>query len=208
METGSARKPPRRTQAERRETTRAALLQATIDCLLEHGYAGTTTTRVVERAGVSRGAQVHHFPTKAELVAEAVGHLAALRADEIRAELEKLPEGRRRTEAALDLIWKVHTGPLFTAAMELWVAGRTDPELRRHLVPIERRVNARIMSDSAALFGDLDGAGSNIPSLMLTSLSAARGLAWAAILLGPRSGNSVEAQWQAVRSELLRLLET
>jgi len=205
MEASPISKPPRRTQAERRETTRAALLDATIECLLEFGYSHTTTTRVVERAGVSRGAQVHHFPTKAELVAEAVGHLAALRADEIRDELEKLPQGRRRAEAALDLIWKVHTGPLFTAALELWVAARTDGELRRHLMPTERKVNARIMSDAATLFGDQEAEG-DMPSLLLTALSAARGLAWGAILLGPRSRSSAEEQWQAVRAQLLRLL--
>ena len=72
-------KPRRRTQEERRTATRGALLDATIDCLIEYGYGGVTTTRVVERAGVSRGAQVHHFPTKAVLVSEALRHLAEKR---------------------------------------------------------------------------------------------------------------------------------
>lgn len=66
-----------RTQEERSAATRAALLDATVACLVDYGYASLTTTRVVERAGVSRGAQVHHFPTKAQLVTEAVRHLAA-----------------------------------------------------------------------------------------------------------------------------------
>ena len=54
----------RRTQQQRSDETRAALLDATIICLHEVGYAGTSTTLVSERAGVSRGAQTHHFPTK------------------------------------------------------------------------------------------------------------------------------------------------
>src|SRR5436190_18849808 len=87
----AAGRPPRRTQAERRATTRTALLDATIDCLVEEGYAGTTTTRIVERAGVSRGAQVHHFPTKAELVAEAVRHLAGKRIEEFLQTMPRLP---------------------------------------------------------------------------------------------------------------------
>ncbi len=111
--------------------TRAALLDATIDCLVEEGYAGTTTTRIVERAGVSRGAQVHHFPTKGELVAEAVRHLAERRAEEFLAEAREVPaRGRRRFERMLDLLWRIHIGPLFAASVELWVAARADDDLR------------------------------------------------------------------------------
>ena len=64
--------PVRRTHAERSATTRTALLDATIECLAELGYSGTTTAEVVRRAGLSRGAQVHHFPTKALLIAAAL----------------------------------------------------------------------------------------------------------------------------------------
>ena len=196
-------KPKRRTQEERRATTRAALLDATIECLVEYGYAGTTTTRVVERAGVSRGAQVHHFPTKAALVAEAIGYLADLRADEMERALAKLPEGRERTLAALDLLWKVHTGPLFHASLELWVAARTDSELREQLLPIERAVNARLLEGGQTFFGvDEDEA---LANRITTALSAIRGLAMAAILLKPpRRG--IDAQWKAMREELAALI--
>src|SRR5205085_9670279 len=74
----------RRTQAERRAETRGRLLDATLECLAELGYAGTTTTEVVRRAGLSRGAQVHDFPTKAELVVAAVEHLFQRRHDDFR----------------------------------------------------------------------------------------------------------------------------
>jgi AcrR family transcriptional regulator len=194
---------PRRTQKERRATTRAALLDATIDCLVEYGYANTTTSRVVERAGVSRGAQVHHFPTKAELVAEAVGHLATLRADEMQQELEHLPEGRERTLAALDLLWKVHTGPLFQASLELWVAARTDSELREHLLPVERAVNLRLLDSGEAVFGVRSDPA--LASRVDTVLAAVRGLAMAAILLkAPKRGT--EARWREMREELAALI--
>ena len=131
----------RRTQAERRETTRAALLDATIDCLIEFGYADTTTTRVVERAGVSRGAQVHHFPTKADLVAQAVRRLAQRRVAEIRAEFRSLPPpGPDRLGATFDLLRSANSGPQYAAALELWVAARTEPELRTELIEVEREV--------------------------------------------------------------------
>ncbi len=179
------------------------MLNATVDCLVEYGYGGTTTTRVVERAGVSRGAQVHHFPTKAALVAEAIGYLAELRADEMEQALAKLPERRERTLAALDLLWKVHNGPLFQASLELWVAARTDAELREQLLPIERSINARLIEGGQIFFGvePDDELGTRI----VTAVSAIRGLAMGAILLkAPRRG--IEAQWKAMREELAALI--
>ena len=62
-------------QAERTRATRLRLMEATVECLVELGWAGTTTTIVSERAGVSRGAQLHHFPTKQDLVVSAVAYL-------------------------------------------------------------------------------------------------------------------------------------
>src|SRR5205823_12845827 len=87
----SATAAPRRAQAERRAETRGRLLDATLECLAELGYAGTTATEVVRRAGLSRGAQVHHFPTKAELVVAAVEHLFQRRHEEFRQAFADLP---------------------------------------------------------------------------------------------------------------------
>jgi len=129
-----------RTQEQRSAATRAALLDATIDCLVDYGYAGTTTTRVAERAGISRGAQMHHFQRKAPLVVAALLRLAERRRRELleRAERE-LPEDPDPA-AALDILWSTFSGPLFTAALELWIAARTDPELAEHLLPAEREI--------------------------------------------------------------------
>src|SRR5687767_4439256 len=79
----------RRSQEERSAATRERLLDATVECLVDLGYAKTTTTEVVRRAGVSRGAQVHHFPTKADLVQNAVVHLASKRREELRNEFSR-----------------------------------------------------------------------------------------------------------------------
>jgi len=130
-------------QQERSRATQARLLEATIDCLVERGWAGTTTTVIAERAGVSRGAQLHHYPTKADLVLAAVGHLAERRAAELRAELRAEAGARpsgQQLDRVLDLLAAAFTGPLFVAALELWVAARTDPDLRTALVPLERRL--------------------------------------------------------------------
>ena len=187
----------RRTQQERRATTRAALLDATIECVIEYGYAGTTTTKVVERAGLSRGAQVHHFPTKAQLVAEAVGHLAERMSVELAGEMASAPSGARRLDALLDRLWQIHSGPLFQAAVELWVAARTDPELREHLVALERDINAAIRRDSASLFGDF-AAGPAFRANVEVALATMRGLA----LTSGSDGKTVDRRWQEARKRL------
>lgn len=146
---------PRRTQEERTAATRLALLDATVACLVEHGYHGTTTTRVVQRAGVSRGAQVHHFPTKNALVLAAVEHLAQRRAAQVlEHDLDRLVGSPDQVGDALDLVWEVYQGPLFEASMELWLASRTDPGLRDHVARLERDVTAGILEIARRLLGD------------------------------------------------------
>jgi AcrR family transcriptional regulator len=143
----------RRTQEERSAATRERLLDATIECLVELGYAGTTTTEVVRRAGVSRGAQVHHFPTKAELVEQAIVHLSGRRREELRRELEASPPNGDRVSLAVDLLAKSFSGPLFAAAMELIVAARTDEALRPAVRAVERDVDQGIRDLCAEVFG-------------------------------------------------------
>jgi len=130
---------PRRTQEERSAATRARLLDATIDCLYELGYAGTTTTMIADRAGVSRGAQLHHFPTKAELVTTAVEHLIERRVREFRAAFAAAPDDVDPHDAAIDILWTMVSGPTFYAWVELVVAARTDPELRSKVSAIGSR---------------------------------------------------------------------
>jgi len=130
---------PRRTQAERTASTRGQLLEATVTCLHELGYARTTTTEIAARAGVSRGAQLHHFPTKSELVIAAVEHLFERRHEEFVRAIGRLPVGIERAAAAIDLLWSMVSGPLFDAWLELAIAARTDPELRGRVAALDQR---------------------------------------------------------------------
>lgn len=131
---------------------RHRLLEATIECLVDHGYGGTSTTRVVERAGVTRGAQVHHFPTKAALVAAAMRHLAAKRAELAFQELDRIRKSPDPIDGALDLLWDLHQGPVFSATVELWVAARTDPELHSQLALVEPATTASVVEVAKTLF--------------------------------------------------------
>ena len=148
---------PRRTQAARTAATRAQLLDATIECLSELGYARTTTSEIAERAGVSRGAQLHHFPTKAELVITAVDHLFARRHEEFVAAIAALPAGADRAAAAIDLLWPILSGPTFYAWLELAVAARTDAELRPHVVAATERVMRRVHQTFHEIFPNPPG---------------------------------------------------
>ncbi|HRV68453.1 MAG TPA: TetR/AcrR family transcriptional regulator [Marmoricola sp.] len=127
-------------QQERSRAMRERLLDATIECLITNGWSGTSTTLVSQRAGVSRGAQLHHFPTKNALVLAAVAHLSERRADELEQAAAALPRGKRRTRALLEMFAEHYTGDVFTAALELWVAARTDPELLGPVADLEAQI--------------------------------------------------------------------
>lgn len=129
---------------------RTRLLDATVDCLVELGYAGTTTTEVARRAGVSRGAQVHHFPTKQDLVVGAIAHVQARRQEEFRTTFGALAPEERTLGNALDLLWSIFNGPSFAAWLELAVATRSDPELRAHFLEL----NHRFVERTAELFAE------------------------------------------------------
>ncbi|WP_334141686.1 TetR/AcrR family transcriptional regulator [Rhabdothermincola sp.] len=145
------------TQAERSATTRAKLLDATAECLAELGYARTSTTEVARRAGVSRGAQLHHFPTKAELVAAAVDHVLERRVEEFRTLIATVPDGPDRVEAAIDLLWSMFQGPTFDAWYELTTAARTDPELRPHVARVADLLDERVRDVFHDLFAPPPG---------------------------------------------------
>jgi AcrR family transcriptional regulator len=150
-----SRPPLRRTQAQRRAATRAALVRATVDSLVELGYAHTTTQEVQRRAGVSRGALTHHFTSKADLVLAAVDHLYEEFSDSVRQAAADLPaDSAARVRLGVELVWQRFHGPLFVAAMELWTAARTDPELRAALLPHERRLGAQLRRLAVEVFGE------------------------------------------------------
>ncbi|WP_373453700.1 TetR/AcrR family transcriptional regulator [Rhodococcus sp. 06-235-1A] len=165
----------RRTQAERTAGTRAKLLDAAIDCLVELGFAKTSTQEIARRAGVSRGAQLHHFPSKESLVIAAVEHLVDRRLSEI---LEAEPDPGRGPEILADAF----SGPLFYAALELWVAARTDPALHEAMIPLERRVAEAIQGGAQIVMGSRMS-----PESIELSVELARGLAVSALFRTPEA---------------------
>jgi AcrR family transcriptional regulator len=200
MATGSV---GRRTQQERRASTRKALLEATIQCLVEQGYAGTTTRAVSERAGVSTGALQHHFTSKEELVSEAIGYLAGkLTAQLIEQGVPSASSRRHLTEQLVDYLWRTLNGPLMAAATELGVAGRTDPLLRERLVEAQHQALEGVPLAAGQLFPE-QAARPDFIGLISTVLAAMRGV----VLLGFVSSADQEDVWRAARPHLLALVE-
>jgi AcrR family transcriptional regulator len=135
--------PIRRTQEERRNATRGALLEATIGVLVEQGYRGTTTLAVERRAGVSRGARIHHYANKAALLAGVADYLYEQLSDFY---AEAFDGANRRHESDHDRLrhglrdlWEIYQRPHFTAVLELNMAARTDPELQQALLAVALR---------------------------------------------------------------------
>jgi AcrR family transcriptional regulator len=172
----------RRTQAERRAATQASLLDATIACIVERGLAQTSTTEVCRRAGVSRGAQLHHYPTKAELVAAALEQLVVRRHDEFRRAYARLLDGPPSVAAVVEALWRIYSGPTLSAWQELTVAARTDPELRRLLAAVNQRFFASAQETLARLLGPAAQGHPELPAATRLTLAVFDGLALNQIL--------------------------
>lgn len=154
---------------------RLRLLEATIQCLVDAGFAGTSTTLVSKIAGVSRGAQLHHFPTKNDLVVAAVRHLAEQRKHEFDAVQAELPVGEGRTRAVLGLMAEYVTSPFFTAALELWVAARSDAQLLEAVGPLEIETGRELHRIAIDLLG-VDETRPGVRELIQATLDLLRGL--------------------------------
>ncbi|MFG2159829.1 TetR/AcrR family transcriptional regulator [Streptomyces olivaceus] len=190
----AAERAERMPKQDRSRATRQRLLEAAVACLAERGWAGSTVSVVAEHAGVSRGAAQHHFPTREDLFTAAVEYVAEERSTALRALFPRgaAPGDRRAVVAALvDL----YTGPLFRAALHLWVAASDEEQLRGRVTELE----ARVGRETHRIAVDLLGADESRPGARETVqglLDMARGLGLANLLTddGPRRERVVE-QW-------------
>lgn len=167
---------------ERSRATRQRILEAAVACLAEHGWSGSTVTVVCARAGVSRGAAQHHFRTREELFTAAIAHMAEQWAQAVREQARALPgAGRDRTYAVVDLLVSVHTGPIFRAALHLWIAATGEAALRPMVAALESRVG-RDLHRLAVEFLGADESQPGVRETVQATLDMARGLGLANLL--------------------------
>ena len=149
-------------QAQKSAMTRDRILDAAINCFVNLGYTNVTTAKVASAAGVSRGAMLHHFPSKTELIQAAVEYLHDRLLEDYTERVKGIPtslRGGKRRRAGLEAYWQHLTGDLFTAYHELCVAGRTDDELRDILERSSVKFDEHVLESNAELFSEWNDRG-------------------------------------------------
>ncbi|SFI65923.1 DNA-binding transcriptional regulator, AcrR family [Amycolatopsis sacchari] len=195
--------PAREPQQERSRTTRRRLLEASVACIGELGWSGTTVAVVAQRAGVSRGAAQHHFRTREDLVTAAVEYLGEVQLTQLRERVDELPPGESRIEAVVDMLLNLYTGPMFRAALHLWVAASTDDALRAALVPLEARVGREAHRVALELLGVSEDQ-RGVREMVQATLDLARGLGLANLLSDDsRRRERIIHQWAGVLDSTL-----
>ncbi|MFC4002235.1 TetR/AcrR family transcriptional regulator [Prauserella oleivorans] len=191
----TTREPLREPRQERSRTTRRKLIGAVVQCLAERGWQGTTVAEVAERAGVSRGAAQHHFPTREDLVVAAVEHLGDEQIAELRARAAALPAGPSRALPVAEMLLDLYAGETFRAALHLWVAASTDAGLRDVLLPLQARVGREAHRVAVELLG-ADESRPGVRETVQATLDLARGLGLANLLTDdtPRR-RQIARQW-------------
>ncbi|MBF6334554.1 TetR/AcrR family transcriptional regulator [Nocardia abscessus] len=191
---------PHEPKQDRSRATRQRLLEATIDCLAEMGWAAATVAVVAERAGVSRGAAQHHFPTREDLITAALEYMFDTRSGQAVQEAETLVElgdGIARTEAVVAGLVESYTSPLFKAALQVWTHAAADPVLRERIVPLEARFG-RASHRRAVEALRVDDSDPVAHHLVQATLDMARGLGLADVLTDDSARRKrIVEQWAA-----------
>lgn len=190
----------RRPKQDRSRATRQRLLEAAVSCLAEHGWAGSTVSVVAERAGVSRGAAQHHFPTREDLFTAAVEYVTEERCTALRA---LFPEGAEDRRVVVEALVDLYTGPLFRAALHLWVAASNEEQLRPRVTELEAKVGRETHRIAVELL-DADESRPGVRETVQGLLDMARGLGLANLLTDDRGRRErVVAQWAALLEHTL-----
>jgi len=143
-------------QQTKSENTRTAILDAAIACFYDIGYNNTTTEKVAAQAGVSRGAMLHHFPSRLELIKATVVHLNQKRLLLFEEQERKIQENAEHSliDEGIDAFWKQLHSPLFVVFHELRTASRTDPDLKKIMIPEIRKFEQSWQSITESVFPD------------------------------------------------------
>ncbi|MFE7743387.1 TetR/AcrR family transcriptional regulator [Nocardia sp. NPDC057455] len=191
---------PHEPKQDRSRATRQRLLEATIDCLAEMGWAAATVAVVAERAGVSRGAAQHHFPTREDLITAALEYMFDTRSGQAvheAATLTDLGDGLARTEAVVAGLVESYTSPLFKAALQVWTHAAADPVLRERIVPLEARFGRASHHRAVEALG-VDDSDPVTHHLVQATLDMARGLGLADVLTDDSARRKrIVEQWAA-----------
>lgn len=145
-------------QAQKSAATRNLIVEAAIKCFVDLGYAQTTTTAIADKAGLSRGAMLHHFPSKIDIVRAAVEYLHGKRLKAFRKAIQRTqPADSDRVRQSVEAYWSHVRHPMFVAFFELSVAARTDPELAAILLPAQEAFEREWYRTAQEVFPEWEG---------------------------------------------------
>lgn len=190
-------------QQTKSERTRGSILDAAIDCFYDLGYSNTTTENIVQRAGVSRGAMLHHFPTRADLIRAAVDHLNQSRLDAYNEEEARIQEGAEHTrvDEGIDAYWRQLNTKAFVVFHELQVAARTDTELASALTPALKAYDRSWAKATSQLFPDLAQSEAFVRTVYMTQYLL-EGMALSRLIGGMKVPEKMIMDW--LKAELSR----
>jgi AcrR family transcriptional regulator len=161
-------------QAAKAAQTRARLIDATVRCLVKYGYANTTTPKVAEEAGLSRGAMMHHFENGTSLIKSTIAELHEKR---LRAFRRAADKPVHEVTDLVETYWRQLQKPAFIAFHELAVAARTDSELASILKPLQDEFSEKFNAQAEQLFPEWASSPDNFALAMTLSQTILEGMA-------------------------------
>jgi AcrR family transcriptional regulator len=169
--------PRRRTQAERTAETRLRILKAAANLIRRRGYARFRTAEVASEAGVSRGAQLHHFPTKDELVVATLEYVFEQAQILSRRRAAAVNRPRDLIEAVIEDAKEFFFSQHFMVAIDIVLSTSTDQAVRKKILDISRKARRPVEAAWAEAL-----AASNVPpavaaDIVALTLGVVRGMA-------------------------------
>lgn len=190
--------------AMRSAKTREKVLNATLDQIYECGILSASTPEIVKRAGISRGAMLHHFPSKEQLIAAAVEKLLDDEVALIRNEAAAYAEHKKSIEDFVDFLWERFSGRLFMITMDFLSSARTDEKLREAVIPVSLNFHESLNDIWIRFFPHKQKSADQIQLLLNSTLCLMRGMGVQTVIRDdPKYFDGIREYWKSfIHSQL------
>ena len=167
----------RRTQAERSEETQTRILKAAANLIRKRGYAHFRTAEVAKEAGLSRGAQLHHFPTKDSLVVATLEYVFEQAQMLSRRRASAVNRPRDLIEAVIEDAREFFFSEHFMVAIDIVLSTSTNQSVRKQILDISRKARRPVEAAWAEALAANGVPGQLASDIVALTLSLVRGMA-------------------------------